>query len=53
MRDGNNPGYATFEINDITLVPFNLQMTFLELDKTYGQTQVPPLDQILFNYMDF
>ena len=36
--DTINPGFATFEVDDSTLTPENLQLTFVELSKTYGKS---------------
>lgn len=53
--DSQNPGVATFEIDQTTLVPQNLQITFLALDQTFGWTSIPsdvtliPFRQVSFS----
>ena len=53
--DSQNPGVATFEIDQTTLAPQNLQITFLSLDKTFGWTSIPsditliPFRQVSFS----
>jgi len=37
-KKNQNPGLGAFEINDETLVPNNLSMTFLNVQKTIGTT---------------
>lgn len=34
--DAINPGFSTFEVDESTLIPNNLKLTFVELEKTYG-----------------
>lgn len=36
-----NPGFATFEIDDSSLIPKNLKMIFVDLEQTYGWQSVP------------
>ena len=45
-KDGQNPGFAVFQIDKTTLVPWGLEMTFIDLAKTYGMENVPPLYEI-------
>ena len=39
--NGQNPGVATFTVNESTLSPENLKLHFLELDRTYGWDKLP------------
>lgn len=41
--DGTNPGYATFRIDDSSLIPSGLKMTFINTQKTYGWTSIPSI----------
>lgn len=47
-----NPGFAVFEVNETTLVPHSLKMTFMELEKTYGKTvaELPTDKMPLFSF---
>jgi hypothetical protein len=36
--DGQNPGYATLQIDQLTNKAHDLKMTFLTIEKTYGWT---------------
>ena len=39
--DGQNPGIATFEVDKDSLKAQNLELTFIELKKTYGWESIP------------
>jgi hypothetical protein len=52
--DGNNPGVATFEISKSTMIPSNLVLYFLSLEKTYGWKSIPKdLASIPFRTVEF
>lgn len=38
----NNPGVSAVEISDDTLIPKNLQTTYLNLKSTIGKKQITP-----------
>lgn len=43
---GNLPGFNTFKINHKTLKPTDLIETSLDITKTYGKEEIPPLKSI-------
>ena len=52
--DGSNPGVMTFEVDLNTMVPQNLKMIFLDLDKTLGWESIPnDVSEIPVNVVDF
>ena len=46
-----NPGYSLFKIDDLSLIPKDLSLTFLPLYLTYNQNQIPDLSDLPFRTM--
>ena len=45
---GHNPGLSLLSIDTETMEPQDLKLIFLPLERTYGWTSIPPVDQLPF-----
>ncbi len=52
--DGANPGYTVFDLDLNRLIPMNLRLTFVGIEKTYGWTSpYPPVSQWPWTTLNF
>jgi len=49
----NNPGISRFEVHPDTLVPFNYQASFLNLEDTIGKPQRTPYAKLSWRHLDY
>lgn len=47
---GNNPGYAILSVDTATLIPTNVEMTFLNLEETYDKKESQDLPLLNVNF---
>jgi len=40
------PGYSTLKIDQFTQIPYDLEMTVLDITKTYGLNEIPYISTI-------
>jgi hypothetical protein len=53
MNQGNLPGFSTFTIDKDTFEPSGLEISSLDIQATYGLTEIPPLSSIPKYKLDF
>ena len=46
MNQGNLAGFSTFTINEESFEPSGLEISSLDIQATYGLTEIPPLSSI-------
>ena len=47
------PGFNTLKVDEYTLISKDLELTVLDITKTYGLNDIPPLDSIPYHQINF